>query len=46
MSSRVAVVRTDVSEEHITPFITENRIDELETSAVTKERSTLQRNTT
>jgi hypothetical protein len=46
MLSRVALVRTDVSEEISAPFIRVTRIDELGTTlAVNSNRSTLQRNT-
>jgi hypothetical protein len=43
MYRRVAFVRTDVSEERIASIIRVIRIDELRTSAVTSNRSTLQR---
>jgi hypothetical protein len=42
---RVAVVRTDVSEEPNTSIIRVTRIDELGTLAVTINRRTLRRNT-
>jgi hypothetical protein len=43
MLGRVALVRTDVLEEYIAPIIRVTRIRELETSAVTSNRSTLLR---
>jgi hypothetical protein len=46
MLRRVALVRTDVSEEHSVSFIRVTRIDELGTTlAVTSNRRTLRRNT-
>jgi hypothetical protein len=46
MLRRVALVRTDVSEEHSASFIRVTRIGELETTlAVTSNRRTLQRYT-
>jgi hypothetical protein len=45
MSRRVALVRTDFSEERIASITKVERISTIETSAVTGNRSTLQRNT-
>jgi hypothetical protein len=45
MSCHVAVIRTDVSEEHIASIITVTRIGDLGTFPVTNNRSTLRRNT-
>jgi hypothetical protein len=45
MLRRVALVKTDVSEELRVSFIRVTRIDELGTLAVTSNRSTLRRNT-
>jgi demethoxyubiquinone hydroxylase (CLK1/Coq7/Cat5 family) len=46
MLRRMALVRTDVSEEHIASIIRVKRIGELGTTlAVTSNRSTLRRNT-
>jgi hypothetical protein len=46
MLRRVALVRTDVSEERIATIISVTKIDELATtSAVTSNRRTLRRNT-
>jgi hypothetical protein len=45
MLCRVALVRTDVSEEHIVSIIKVTRIGELGTLAVTNNRRTLRRNT-
>jgi hypothetical protein len=45
MLRRVALLRTDVSEERIASFFREARIGEVGTFAITNNRSTLQRNT-
>jgi hypothetical protein len=45
MLRRVALVRTDVSEQISTSFIRETRIFEVGTVSVTTNRSTLRRNT-
>jgi hypothetical protein len=45
MLRRVALIRTDVSEELSAYIITETRIGELGTLAVTSNRRTLRRNT-
>jgi hypothetical protein len=46
MLRRVALIRTDVSEERIASIITVTRIGELGTLAVTSNRSTLRGNNT